>query len=463
MSLDPEVKNTSFEIDSYSSSFGFQVIESQTQEPMIELIARFISPITPHDFQKQSIPFSYLELSIQVLDSKSHSIQIYTDINGLWLSDQETESLVWSSDCSPSQFQSISLQLDDQRPFQESFDRILNGQLWYATSLRSHQSSVQPTLSTGLHSIQTRHRFSSTGSLFNSSQSNPSLQPQPITTRDQDHIKIHEPVFAFSHDLGILRSSSSRSKVLMAIGHVRDPIVQYMTQSQSLQPLRPLWSRRFGDSIPEMLMEFFSDFETQLDLSEDFHQKLMRDSIRLDSSEYGHLLSISTRQIFQALESVWDEDQDLEMVMLKEISSNGNCQTLDVLMPLLPFLIYAEPNYIPAVLEPIYRYVSTGLYSPLPPPHDLGDHYPNVTGRNEAVRSTLPLEESGNLISMAYAGILLNLPRSIQQTQTYWNLIQQWASWMEHHTLFPYSQSQLSIHHFIHSFISSTFLISLGL
>ena len=67
--------------------------------------------------------------------------------------------------------------------------------------------------------------------------------------------------------------------------------------------------------------------------------------------------------------------------MLKEVSSNGNCGTVDVLAPFLPFMIYASPSLIPLLLEPTIRYASTGLYTPVPPPHDIGDHYPACIGQ----------------------------------------------------------------------------------
>lgn len=98
--------------------------------------------------------------------------------------------------------------------------------------------------------------------------------------------------------------------------------------------------------------------------------------------------------------------------MLKEISSNGNCQTVDVIAPFLPFLLYASPTLLPLLLEPIHRYMATGQYVPVPPAHDLGDHYPNATGHNDFLYPGLPIEEAGNALCLQLAGMRVADPSS---------------------------------------------------
>jgi hypothetical protein len=59
--------------------------------------------------------------------------------------------------------------------------------------------------------------------------------------------------------------------------------------------------------------------------------------------------------------------------MLKEVSSNGNCQTVDVIAPFLPFMLYASPNMLPMLLESQFRYSASGAWKHGPPAHDLGE------------------------------------------------------------------------------------------
>lgn len=41
----------------------------------------FLSPITPKDFKRQSLIFSYMDVEVSSLDGAEHDVQIYTDIS----------------------------------------------------------------------------------------------------------------------------------------------------------------------------------------------------------------------------------------------------------------------------------------------------------------------------------------------------------------------------------------------
>lgn len=40
----------------------------------------FLSPIFPTDLKRQSLPFSYVDVSVTSSDGNSHDVQLYTDI-----------------------------------------------------------------------------------------------------------------------------------------------------------------------------------------------------------------------------------------------------------------------------------------------------------------------------------------------------------------------------------------------
>jgi hypothetical protein len=41
----------------------------------------FLSPVTPNDFKRQSLVFSYMEVEVSSIDGSDHKVQIYTDIS----------------------------------------------------------------------------------------------------------------------------------------------------------------------------------------------------------------------------------------------------------------------------------------------------------------------------------------------------------------------------------------------
>lgn len=91
------------------------------------------------------------------------------------------------------------------------------------------------------------------------------------------------------------------------------------------------------------------------------------------------------------------------LMFQKEISSNGNTNTVDVMYPAMPFFLYANPNLLRYNLEPLYQNQEGGFYPNDYSMHDLGSHYPNATGHVEGDDEYMPVEESANMILMSYA------------------------------------------------------------
>lgn len=47
----------------------------------VSLKVTFLSPLTPNDFKRQSLIFSYMSVDVSSIDGASHSVQLYTDIS----------------------------------------------------------------------------------------------------------------------------------------------------------------------------------------------------------------------------------------------------------------------------------------------------------------------------------------------------------------------------------------------
>jgi hypothetical protein len=76
---------------------------------------------------------------------------------------------------------------------------------------------------------------------------------------------------------------------------------------------------------------------------------------------------------------------------------------VDVIFPAFPIWYVMAPEYIRLLLEPILQYLATGLWTQAFAIHDIGTHYPNATGHDNQIEEDMPVEESGNLILLAYA------------------------------------------------------------
>src|SRR5450432_3790171 len=79
----PESNTTSATVVSaeYTASHTKFVVDAGDAQFLID----FLSPVNPKDYLRQSLPFSYLTVSVMgVLNGKPTSIQIYSDIDDSW-------------------------------------------------------------------------------------------------------------------------------------------------------------------------------------------------------------------------------------------------------------------------------------------------------------------------------------------------------------------------------------------
>lgn len=75
--IGPDVANeTSATYTSTQTVFTFDI------EGKITLTAKFLSPVYPNDLLKQSLQYSYVDVTAISTDGDSHSVQVYMDCSG---------------------------------------------------------------------------------------------------------------------------------------------------------------------------------------------------------------------------------------------------------------------------------------------------------------------------------------------------------------------------------------------
>lgn len=98
-----------------------------------QVTATFLSPLTPTDLVRQSLPYSYLNVSVTSIDGQAHSVQMYTDITGEWASNDWTRTIQWGNSVLNNTLQVHHFQLTDPVLYGEAADSCLYGQVVYAT------------------------------------------------------------------------------------------------------------------------------------------------------------------------------------------------------------------------------------------------------------------------------------------------------------------------------------------
>lgn len=134
-------------------------------------------------------------------------------------------------------------------------------------------------------------------------------------------------------------------------------------------------------------------------MADSFDEQVSTDSKKAGGDNYLSLTSLAARQAFGTVE--WTNTPDEPWVFMKELSSSGNIQTVDVIFPFHPIAVYANPKILKYLLDPLLINQEAGFWPHKYAMHDLGSLFPNATGHNDGVAEAMPLEESGDMIIMA--------------------------------------------------------------
>ena len=347
----------------------------------IDITVSFLSPITPTSTLRQSIPASYVTVYI----SGDVPVDIYMDVNGQWVSGNRGSKIVWGLDHTALEdttqgFKTWKVKRTVEQLFTEFQDRAEWGTLYVsAPSEVRHGAGV----SAGL-----RQHFARHGTLNDK------------IDHDFRPIMEDEPAFAFAKSFHLNSTQSAHQQsVTFTIAHIQDPVVQYAS-ARGLTYMRPLWESYFP-TVQEVLTFHFLDFHHASQLAANYSAQLAVDAFKSGAEDYVDIVALSARQVLGA--TSFSGTPDDPILFLKEISSNGNFQTIDVIFPAFPFFLYTNPRWLGYLLEPLIEHMLSGQYPNKYAMHDLGFHFPNATGHPKGQDEYMPVEECGNILIMGLA------------------------------------------------------------
>ncbi|PLB52927.1 DUF1793-domain-containing protein [Aspergillus steynii IBT 23096] len=367
---DASTTNLTYHINSSSSA-------SSASSPL-EITVSFLSPITPTSTLRQSIPASYVTVHVQ----GDVGLNIYMDVNGGWVSGDSGSQINWQYDGIGSQsskpvLQRWQLRRESELLLSEIRDRAEWGTLHFTGPSDVEYQSGDAS--------EVRQAFASSGALRN---------------KHDDAFRAigdREPVVAFSKSFNSSRKNGD--SVTFTVALIQDPVVQFAS-SRGLTLMRPLWESWFPN-VESLLSFHYHDFADAAALASNYSEQLTEDAYQSGADDYVDIVALSARQVMGATTfSGTPEDPTL---FLKEISSNGNFQTIDVIFPSFPFFLYTNPRWLAYLLEPLIEHMLSGQYPNSYAMHDLGAHFPNATGHPDGKDEYMPVEECGNIIIMGLA------------------------------------------------------------
>ena len=257
------------------------------------------------------------------------------------------------------------------------------------------------------------------------------------------------PVFGFAIDLGSVGSESVES--VFTINLAQSNAVQF-DGDDGVQALPSYWTESYSDDLSALTF-FSGDYEYISDLCTDLDTKVASDSTAI-SNDYLTLTSLALRQAFGGIAVVGTSSKPY--VFLKEISSNGDMQTVDVIFPAIPIFIYTNPTLLKLLLDPIFEYVAAGHFTQgTYALHDLG-FYPNATA---AGNETQPVEECGNMLIMTLS--YAQRSGDTNYLGQHYDVLKQWTEYLVEDSLIP--SNQISTDDFAGSLANQTNLALKGM
>ncbi|OCH92944.1 DUF1793-domain-containing protein [Obba rivulosa] len=386
----------------------------------VDITATFLSPVEPGDLVRQSLPFSYLSITVAPTDGKSHTVQLYTDISAEWVFGDDTQIVEWNT--TVGNLITHQVQLQNQTQFQDVGDRIRQGSVYYTI-----ENATGVTFQTGQDAV-VRTQFVNNSVLLN--------------TFDTEFRAISDrwPVFAFARDFGQISAPST--PVIHSIGFIRDPAVQYIVANNATQD-RSLYFWSNFSTASDAIAFFMQDYSGASTRAQTLDNMISADASSI-SEQYAGLVALSIRQAFAAFEITISKDGSGQfntsdvMVFMKEISSGGNVNTVDVIYPIWPMFLYLDPALGKLSLLPLFEYQATGQYPNVWAVHDMGTLYPLALGHNDGKDEMMPIEECGNMLIMTLSYVQRTNDKSL--ISSYFDLLDQWAQYLVANTLNPANQ-----------------------
>lgn len=514
----PNVKTASQLAVSFDSQYSNFTIRAGP----VDLVASFLSPVIPQDLCRTSIPLSYLQVSFHSTDNQSHDVQLYSDVNAGWISPETNTTVNWNlfegtsavngsgnATGGPSTIYSWVLSQENQYEFGEEQDFPQWGNFTYSSSPGyssnfSFQSGHSLDLrynyvtSLGLSDVvdsdyrgaQSKepvfafvHDFGSTTSgdalytigtvqqnviRFLTSDGLVPLRPWWAECYGDDLLDLidfHYNDFATSQAKGT--SFEVQLKADVQSYYLTTPPYSNSTPSRPLPYANATGVDEYGtDQYGQAYIFDSSDGYGFLNPN-NFSGIAVPDVS--ESENYYAIVALSARQIMAAYVLTVPPNlrcsnsssitQGEPLMFQKEISSNGNMNTVDVIFPALPFYLYANPEMLKFVLNPLFYNQESGFYPNGYSMHDLGTHFPNATGHVEGNDEYMPVEESGNMLLMAYA--YFKFTGDTGFLSKHYAKYRQWASYVIEYSLVP--EAQLSTDDFAGTLANQTNLAIKGI
>jgi len=394
-------------------------------EGRLELVLSTFSSMMTSNWTLLSLPIAFIRHEIQFLSESEHKVELYLDMSAEHgvnkPNEEEVEWDGWFED----NLQGIRVGTTEQKVLHLKGDRVnINwGFLHLATGVPDNfvsrklvDADVSVTFRGG-GAYKNRMDFLQFGRVS--------------VTPDQDNPRLAMPKDPKEKVvISVSKTSLEREKEFVILAGYDD------VKSVSFYGIRlsALWRSKYG-SIQAAMTEAWLNKVKRLREVEEFEKREFEFLKAIGGEEYALVTQMTFRQTLSALKIA-----ENEMVFLKEVSTNGDMNTVDVIYPASTMLLHHSPRLLLHVLLPVLVFAnnetSTDYLNPFSP-HEIGV-YP-IADHNTEEQEPMPMENTGNMFLMLL-GILQRDQGAIEVVKKFYPLLKGWAKYLDQTLPFPSNQ-----------------------
>eukprot|EP00756_Hemistasia_phaeocysticola_P066716 Hpha_TRINITY_DN9444_c0_g1::TRINITY_DN9444_c0_g1_i2::g.139181::m.139181 len=209
------------------------------------------------------------------------------------------------------------------------------------------------------------------------------------------------------------------------------------------EELAGFWTRTWP-TMPEALAAAAKEVTAMVTKSTTLDASLEKDYAAAGGEKYSQIAALAYRQTLAATKLVWRDTKGVMWNFLKEISTNGDMQTMDVIFPASPMLLQSNPELLRLLLVPVLEFANNATHVPYTDPyspHQIGV-YP-IADATTASQEQMPMENTGNMFLMVKA-ILDRTQGSTAWVEPYMPMFHAWAQYLAYAPgSLPYPANQL--------------------
>ena len=360
----------------------------------VELDVVFTAPMIITDLDLVSTPVNYISYQVRSTDGQQHNVQFYVATTPR-LTVNEPGQAVDASIVTEGGVKYAKAGSTAQKVLGRVGDLISIDWGYLYLSGQNGEVSVAPT-------AVTESTFTSTGKLPAYGGEVTNETPCYMTT------------LSYLHDFG----STTQASSYMLIGYDEVKDIRYFNKDY------PGYWARDGKTIFQAFSDMNSRYTSIMEQCRQQDKTIYDDGLASGNVKYAELLSASYRQVLAA-HKLFQDDGGRILYFSKENNSNGCVNTVDLTYPSAPLFLLYNPTLQKGMMLSIFEYQRSHGWNKDWAAHDLGT-YPHANG--QVYGGDMPLEESGNMLTLAY--MISKIEGDASWLTPYWSIITRWVTYL---------------------------------